>query len=396
VDCDPERSFTEFTFQLNLLVCSMKKHLLLLIISSIVSILADCQVLIIQEEPKTYKIINQLKNNTFEVRGFSGDSILFYKGILSSREPEVRNGKFYFYSKKGTVIVMGQYKADVPYGTWVYYNDSMQVVKSINYTAVWDYLEIEALNFKSDSAATEKLPIVDTYYLNPDGKYNSSDKLPEFNNNIPEDEFTIYVENNLVYPVFECQSSMSNEVRIEFIIDSQGKIRNPVILKPQSPDFNIEAIRMLSESPNWQPGYQNDKPVNVKYQWSFWFTSKNGSTKGGLQDSTEIDMPFVIVEDMPKFRRQNSEMELLRFINKNLRYPKAAQEKGISGLVVVNFIVTSTGQLKDPKVITSVDSLLDNEAVRAVMATSPWIPGKQNGKPVDVYFTVPVRFVLNK
>lgn len=102
---------------------------------------------------------------------------------------------------------------------------------------------------------------------------------------------------------------------------------------------------------------------------------------------------FFIVEDMPSF--QGKGMEGFReWISRNLRYPEIAAENGISGKVFVQFAVNSKGQVVDAIVVRGVDPALDKEAIRVVMSSPQWDPGKQRGKPVKVQFTFPINFVL--
>jgi protein TonB len=102
---------------------------------------------------------------------------------------------------------------------------------------------------------------------------------------------------------------------------------------------------------------------------------------------------FFIVEDMPSFQGKGQE-GFRSWIGVNLRYPEIAAENGISGKVYVQFAVNSKGQVVDAVVVRGVDPALDKEAVRVVMASPKWAPGKQRGKSVKVQFTFPINFVL--
>jgi protein TonB len=102
---------------------------------------------------------------------------------------------------------------------------------------------------------------------------------------------------------------------------------------------------------------------------------------------------FFIVEDMPSFQGKGQE-GFREWIAQNLRYPEIAAENGISGTVYVQFAVNSKGQVVDAVVVRGVDPALDKEAVRVVMASPKWTPGKQRGKAVKVQFTFPINFVL--
>ena len=101
---------------------------------------------------------------------------------------------------------------------------------------------------------------------------------------------------------------------------------------------------------------------------------------------------FDVVEQMPSFPGGPS--ALFEYLSKNIRYPVDAEENGIQGRVIVSFIVECDGSITDPRVVKSVDPLLDKEAQRVVMSMPRWIPGKQNGSVVRVKYTVPVTFRL--
>lgn len=103
---------------------------------------------------------------------------------------------------------------------------------------------------------------------------------------------------------------------------------------------------------------------------------------------------FYIVEDMPTFNGGDPAVEFRKYIAQNLRYPEIAAENGISGRVIVQFAVNRTGRVVDAVVVAGVDPALDKEAIRVVMASPPWSPGKQRGKAVKVLFTFPINFVL--
>ena len=104
------------------------------------------------------------------------------------------------------------------------------------------------------------------------------------------------------------------------------------------------------------------------------------------------EKPYTMVEQMPQF--PGGDRELLSFIAKNLHYPTIAQENGIQGKVFVRFVVSATGDVKDVKVMRSLDPYCDKEAIRVIQSLPKWIPGRQNGRNVPVYYTVPITFKL--
>jgi periplasmic protein TonB len=81
-----------------------------------------------------------------------------------------------------------------------------------------------------------------------------------------------------------------------------------------------------------------------------------------------------------------------KFIKSNLKYPAEAKEKNVTGLVVIQFVINKTGQVSDPKVVKSLGAGTDEEAIKMVNKMPPFTPAKQNGKPVNFRYTLPIRF----
>lgn len=106
----------------------------------------------------------------------------------------------------------------------------------------------------------------------------------------------------------------------------------------------------------------------------------------------EPEQVFQSVEQMPKF--PGGDAELMKFIQEHLRYPTMAAENNIQGRVVVQFVVTKNGSIGEVKVIRSRDQDLDKEAVRVVKSLPNFIPGRMNGQPVNVWYTLPINFKL--
>ena len=103
---------------------------------------------------------------------------------------------------------------------------------------------------------------------------------------------------------------------------------------------------------------------------------------------------FTIVEDMPVY--PGGQTAFFEYITSNVKYPAEARKKGITGVVYVSYIVNTVGEVQNVRVVRGVDPLLDKEAVRVVKSLKGYSPGKQRGKAVNVQFTLPVRFVLDK
>ncbi len=98
------------------------------------------------------------------------------------------------------------------------------------------------------------------------------------------------------------------------------------------------------------------------------------------------------IEQMPLF--PGGEQELLNYIGRNVRYPVIDMENNVQGKVVLRFVVTKTGIVDKVEILRSLSHSSDNEAIRVVKSLPRFIPGKQNGRTVSVWYTLPVTFKL--
>ena len=101
---------------------------------------------------------------------------------------------------------------------------------------------------------------------------------------------------------------------------------------------------------------------------------------------------YETVEQMPEFPGGMEEM--MKFLQRNIQYPANAAKNEVEGRVILQFVVEKDGQIGDVKVVRSVDPELDAEAMRVVKSMPNFIPGRQDGKPVAVFYTIPISFKL--
>lgn len=113
------------------------------------------------------------------------------------------------------------------------------------------------------------------------------------------------------------------------------------------------------------------------------------ATTAAPEETEEI---FVVVEEPTEFPGGNDALN--KYLSKSIRYPEIAQENGIQGRVIVQFVVEKDGSTAHIEVARGVDPALDKEAVRVVKEMPKWKPGKQRGKPVRTKYTLPVVFRL--
>jgi len=112
------------------------------------------------------------------------------------------------------------------------------------------------------------------------------------------------------------------------------------------------------------------------------------------QNNVEDTTVLAFAQKMPEYPGGNK--ALRQFIADNITYPEKAKAQGIQGTVVVRFVIDKTGKVKNPEILRSVDPLLDKEALRVISKLQDFTPAENDGKPVSVYFTMPIVFRLDE
>ena len=115
-------------------------------------------------------------------------------------------------------------------------------------------------------------------------------------------------------------------------------------------------------------------------------------TTENVKKRTGKDDVFVRSEVAPLYL--GGESAMMKYLQRNLKYPVISKENGVKGTVYVQFVVEKDGKVDDVTVLKGVDNLLNSEAKRVVSAMPKWAPGQQNGKSVAVQYILPVRFDL--
>lgn len=108
---------------------------------------------------------------------------------------------------------------------------------------------------------------------------------------------------------------------------------------------------------------------------------ESSSSENSINDGVEV---------MPEF--PGGPQALFNYLNANVKFPRIAEENGIQGKVVVSYVIDIDGSVTDVQVVQSVHPALDKEAMRVIKNMPKWIPGKHDGKAVQVKYSVPINF----
>ena len=220
------------------------------------------------------------------------------------------------------------------------------------------------------------------------------EEMPEFPGGMAE--CMKWLGQNIKYPAEAIEKGIQGRVIVQMIVERDGTITNANVVRGVDPLLDKEALRVVNLSPKWKPGMQRGQAVRVKYTLPVMFRLGEASDnkEADTQQEAKIDENGIhqVCEEMPEF--PGGMQECMKWLGKNIKYPTTAQEKGIQGRVIVQFVVERDGSITEPKVVRGVDPDLDKEALRVISIMPNWKPGMQKGKAVRVKYTLPVAYRL--
>jgi TonB family protein len=221
-------------------------------------------------------------------------------------------------------------------------------VSSLQYASVWTYHNLDKKNTKE----LRTIQIMTRDYYKVRGKISGENEKP-----LP----------GVKISATENSSTVTSDKEGNFIMED---VPEDALL-----EFALTGYKTYYLSTKFEVAFNEPLSIVLK---------KNGSA--GKEDVYET------AEKMPQYPGGN--MELLRFVAENTRYPENAKKDNAQGRVVIRFIVNTHGNVEDPVVLTSVHPDLDKEALRVVSQLKGFTPGSQDGKPINVYYNLPLTFSL--
>jgi hypothetical protein len=206
-------------------------------------------------------VIKRINSNIYSITKTRNDSMILYTGFLKSKKPLIKSGIFSFYSSSGHLTAVGCYDNDILIGEWIYYDTKTDSTgktlygtpRIVDYDEVHTYMTNENLVKSVPAPSPEIRPT-----------YNGGDYMIEFKK---------YINENLIYPAYPKYEGIEGQVLIQFRIDEKGEVRQPTVFRSShntfskafrssNNDFSIEALRLIIEAPDWEPGIHNNKAVN--------------------------------------------------------------------------------------------------------------------------------------
>ena len=196
------------------------------------------------------------KDSTYLIKDYYSDGKIQMIANYKTYSPMVEDGRFEFYYKNGQLHMEGNYCNGKLCGTWLKYNESGEIVDSMDYD--FDIIYSNAKIKLSDN----------------DERYFIIDSMPKFRNSDYRETFKKYIAINLVYPLHALKYHKVGEVILKFIVDQDGIVSDIEVLKSAYKDLDMESVRVLMNSPKWEPGYLNNLPVKVEFSFPIKYGSK--------------------------------------------------------------------------------------------------------------------------
>ncbi|MEJ2594324.1 MAG: M56 family metallopeptidase [bacterium] len=207
-----------------------------------------------------------------------------------------------------------------------------------------------------------------------------AETMPEFPGGIQA--LMSFLAENIKYPETAKANKTEGKVMVNFVVNKAGSVTEVEAVKGIGDGCDEEAVRVVKMLPDWTPGYNDGKAVNVSFNLPVLFRLG------------ESDSVYRVVQTMPEF--PGGTQALLNYVAQNIQYPEEAKRDSIQGKVFVQFVVEKDGSVSGAKILRGVGGGCDKESLRVVSSMPDWKPGlDEDGKPVRVEYTLPIKYALN-
>jgi hypothetical protein len=336
----------------------------------------------ISPHPDTYFNRAACRQQMNDLKGYCQD----IGGAASYRDKEALSIYYKECCKVDTVITLnesGNYKKGI---------------KSIEFVTTYKYNE----NLDYEKYDEDTTLLVSYYIYNRDTIYKSGSdiNLAKFQD---EDDLLFDFIKKTKFADWMKTNHSTGKLSLTLIIDENGKVSDVKITQTINNEFEAGLIKELYGLPNSLPANMSGRNIksqktvsiifakNLLYPSTTDFGSKKLSKKAtSLQKPSDNNNNNN--ETMPEF--PGGVMEMMKHIQKNITYPQIAKEAGLSGKCFLRFIVTKEGLIRNVNIARGVPGCIecDVESIRVIYSMPKWKPGTQNGKPVSVFFNLPINF----
>lgn len=229
-----------------------------------------------------------------------------------------------------------------------------------------------------------------------------------------DEKLTKFIEENLKYPQHaKSEQFKPRTVKVQFIVEPEGRMHSLNLVQPSMREYDERALSVFEKMINagilWEPAVKDGAPVRSTITTSVYF-DLIGRNKAFPSSGLGSDV-YELVDEVPAFalcqvgQKKDREIRdcalehIKGFFRENMIYPKDALLVGLEGKVRVQFIVDKTGIVRPVKLMSDIGLGCGEEAIRLFNLMNEkqigWIPGIEDGKPVDVVMETDVDFTIS-
>lgn len=215
------------------------------------------------------------------------------------------------------------------------------------------------------------------FALTEDTVFDVVETAPEFKGGM--EAWNDWIKSNIQYPQTAKEIGVEGTVYVVFVINKDGKVDQPEILRGIGAGCDEEVLRLISESPDWIPGQQSGQKVNVRMRLPVRFKLPNDKsvTEAFLDNSSEIQN-----------EKAKSSEAFRKHMSRNLKFPTEARQDKIYGTVFTTLKLDKTGKIKSFLISKGIDPILDNEVLRVLENAPAWdVDGKDEFYSVNFPIT---------
>ena len=184
-----------------------------------------------------------------------------------------------------------------------------------------------------------------------------------------------FLADSIRYPRESMEKGVQGRVICNFVVMKDGSVSDVQVVRGVDPLIDSEAVRVLKLMPDWKPGTQRGKAVNVQYTLPVVFRLLKNEPKIVIDEPKQISEAMSVeAQVQPHFTFPGGQKEMMRYISGKIKYPAVAQEKGLQGLVNASFRVNGAGMITGAEVIDGAEgmSTLNNEVLRIIKEMPRW------------------------
>ncbi len=222
--------------------------------------------------------------------------------------------------------------------------------------------------------------IGDQYEYFPNGKPYIIKRYPANTNVVKFNQLIISGESNKNYSIIANYDSLGAAL----VIDSNGYYKG-----------YDSAFKMINEEGTIKNGKRDGEWKGVSANTTFIETYKDGKFNTGTSTNKLGEIKnYNEREILPKFSKEKDDFAW--FLAKKIQYPFWDREKGITGQVILQFVVEKDGSITNIKALRYPTLAMAEESIRVLSSSPKWNPGFQYGFPYRAQLTVPINFSLNQ